>query len=308
VIILFDGDRAGQAAAERSMPLFLAEELWPFFIQLPAGKDPDEVVAEEGAEAFLGRISRAIPLLDHLIAQKARSAQTSAEARSEALGQLAPLFARLPADQLDFYANVVARQFGIDAQLAVKHMTETVREEKARAAGSLRPPGSDSSRPASRAAIISLPVHEEFLTHWMLQEPEEILPAVLEAEIVDWLTHPGLQQFLRNAVAPLKDGQLPNVASLVEDVQDTALQTRLRELMVRALYLGDRPKAQALTQTINGIKEHNLTQLLRYLQGELIRLEREKGDVGEILRLGKQRAELQRELQELIRRSRGGNV
>ncbi|MBC2593094.1 DNA primase [Ruficoccus amylovorans] len=50
--VLLDGDSAGQKAALRMLPLALKAGLDVRFLRLPAGSDPDELLAEGGAEAL----------------------------------------------------------------------------------------------------------------------------------------------------------------------------------------------------------------------------------------------------------------
>ncbi len=64
-VLCFDGDaagsRAGARAAERVLPL-LRPSYGMRFALLPAGEDPDSLIARDGAEAFTRLISGAIPL------------------------------------------------------------------------------------------------------------------------------------------------------------------------------------------------------------------------------------------------------
>jgi len=56
VIICYDGDDAGQAAALKSIPLLEQAELKVSVAMLPKGKDPDEYIGEYGPDAFLREI------------------------------------------------------------------------------------------------------------------------------------------------------------------------------------------------------------------------------------------------------------
>lgn len=62
VIVLFDGDSAGQKAAFRSLPILLAEGLFPRGVTLPNKLDPDDFVKAHGADA-LRSLLRAAPEL-----------------------------------------------------------------------------------------------------------------------------------------------------------------------------------------------------------------------------------------------------
>lgn len=52
VVLVFDGDAAGQGAADRSLELFLAHEVDVRVLTLPAGVDPCDFLLAEGADAF----------------------------------------------------------------------------------------------------------------------------------------------------------------------------------------------------------------------------------------------------------------
>lgn len=60
VVLLFDGDEAGQRAADRAVEVLLAEPLDVQVAVLPAGQDPDDLLkSDHGREAFFGVIDGA---------------------------------------------------------------------------------------------------------------------------------------------------------------------------------------------------------------------------------------------------------
>ena len=52
VVLVFDGDNAGQQAAERSLTKFISQEVDLRILTLPMGKDPADFLEEEGADSF----------------------------------------------------------------------------------------------------------------------------------------------------------------------------------------------------------------------------------------------------------------
>lgn len=72
-ILCFDGDAAGQRAAaraaERALPLLQGGHSFRFAL-LPAGHDPDSLVAESGANAMEMVLSAAVPMVDLLWRQE----------------------------------------------------------------------------------------------------------------------------------------------------------------------------------------------------------------------------------------------
>jgi hypothetical protein len=69
-VLLFDGDAAGRTAAERALPLLLAEGLRVRAAFLPAGEDPDTLLAQSGPSALRELVDRAGPYLDHRIDER----------------------------------------------------------------------------------------------------------------------------------------------------------------------------------------------------------------------------------------------
>ncbi|MBO5888872.1 MAG: DNA primase [Clostridia bacterium] len=64
VVVSFDGDAAGQKATLRSLSIFEDEGFEVRVINLPNGKDPDEVINEYGVNAYQKLIDDAEPLID----------------------------------------------------------------------------------------------------------------------------------------------------------------------------------------------------------------------------------------------------
>jgi DNA primase len=67
VVLVFDGDAAGQSAADRALEVFLGHELDVRVLSLPANLDPCDFLLKEGAEAFRGLVSRAVDPLAFLL-------------------------------------------------------------------------------------------------------------------------------------------------------------------------------------------------------------------------------------------------
>ncbi len=65
VVIVYDGDKAGESAALRALELFIEEGVNVRVAALPQGDDPDTFVRREGAEAFRGLINGAKEIFDY---------------------------------------------------------------------------------------------------------------------------------------------------------------------------------------------------------------------------------------------------
>ncbi|MCK5734206.1 MAG: DNA primase, partial [Candidatus Latescibacteria bacterium] len=73
VVLVYDADQAGSAAALRGIDILLAADLDVRVISLPEGHDPDSFVREEGPDRFLNLLQDAQPILDYKLSQLGRS-------------------------------------------------------------------------------------------------------------------------------------------------------------------------------------------------------------------------------------------
>jgi DNA primase len=67
VVLVFDGDAAGVAAAKRSLELMLSEDANVKVLLLPEGEDPDSILNKKGAEHFRELLSQALSPVDFML-------------------------------------------------------------------------------------------------------------------------------------------------------------------------------------------------------------------------------------------------
>jgi DNA primase len=65
IVLLFDGDAAGGAAADRTLELFLTQPIEIAIASLPPGVDPDEMFLQHGAAGFMKVIDSAVDALKY---------------------------------------------------------------------------------------------------------------------------------------------------------------------------------------------------------------------------------------------------
>ncbi len=65
VIVVYDGDQAGQTASLRGLDLLLEEGCQVRLMDLPQGKDPDDFIRSEGGGAFRQKMQQAKDLLEY---------------------------------------------------------------------------------------------------------------------------------------------------------------------------------------------------------------------------------------------------
>ena len=166
VVLLFDGDAAGQSAAERALPILLAEGIRVRAAFLPLGEDPDTLLAKSGIPALRACVDSAVPLLDHLIerALKDAAGHGTAWAASDAARSLAP-YLRALTDPVERASYI--RQLSSQLEIPPAALDEALRQDKDKGA-----PARPAPRPAAPAVASDLPPVERALVAALAAHPD----------------------------------------------------------------------------------------------------------------------------------------
>jgi DNA primase len=199
IVVVFDGDAAGQRAAQKAIPLFVdAGILGGRIARLPAGVDPDDFVrqTDRGPEAFRRLVEGARPMLDQFIQDVASDANVPD--RVTALRAICALLVKVK-DQTtrEIYAGQLAGILKLEPQQvrrALQEATATAqRQTRPHEAAPAAPAAAAPSAPAAR-----LPAEElEFLT--VVGRYPELLRTPEAARAGDLLVHPMARQLYRAA-------------------------------------------------------------------------------------------------------------
>ena len=97
VVLLFDGDEAGQRAMERALEVLLPEGLRVHAAVLPAGLDPDDFLARHGPEALRALVDAAPAALDAVIQRVVARGCASPAEKADAVAAMAPVLSMVHA-------------------------------------------------------------------------------------------------------------------------------------------------------------------------------------------------------------------
>ncbi len=115
IVVLFDGDSAGREAAERSLPLLLAANVYPKGLVLPNDQDPDDFVKSEGAEALKNLINRAQDLFSMILDMWLKGYRGEASEKVRISTQLQPVFQAIQDPRLKaLYLKEAAEKMSVD--------------------------------------------------------------------------------------------------------------------------------------------------------------------------------------------------
>jgi DNA primase len=96
VVLLFDGDEAGQRAMLRALEVLLPAGLRVSAAALPGGQDPDDFLRSHGAEALRALVDGAKPALEVAILRAAAAGCRTPWERADAVAAVTPLLALVP--------------------------------------------------------------------------------------------------------------------------------------------------------------------------------------------------------------------
>jgi DNA primase len=159
IVVNFDPDTAGAAAAERSLALLVSEEFQIKVLTLEAGFDPDLFIRRKGKAAYDEALRHSQKYFDYLI-ERSRSlfpARTP-EGKVKALNYLLPHIQRVPSRIVrDEWANEISHRLGIESAVLrqeLRHAAGT------RAASRVNAPGAAVLTDAERVLIRALASQE----------------------------------------------------------------------------------------------------------------------------------------------------
>lgn len=214
IVVMFDGDRAGQTAAERSLPTLLAAGLFPRGLILPSEYDPDEFVSEFGPQKLRDLISKSPDLFSIILKKAMLGFDGSQTEKVKVMDRMKPAVEATADSRLrDLYTAELAEAIQVDKRWAAHTFhNKGVSPATAKAAtvASVQQPGvnhpqsqSGSTPTAGGSAetneVIDLkgaPRAEVELLNLALMQAE-YLQELIESGIVDAFHHKGTQALLR---------------------------------------------------------------------------------------------------------------
>jgi DNA primase len=199
VIINYDPDSAGQAAAERSVSLLLEHDFEVKVLALPAigekKADPDFFIREKGVDAYVKALKESPPYVDYLIRRARQMDLTTGEGKLRALNFLMPYVQKIPNGLLrSEWATRISQQLRIDEPVLRAALNKAAAERRSEVKTKPELVGK-AGKPAERRLIRMLAEAEEFKRELAQQlkqsrlyqglETEKIFVALIAAGLAD---------------------------------------------------------------------------------------------------------------------------
>jgi DNA primase len=282
VIVMFDGDGAGSAAAAKAFPALARAQLASYVISLPQGEDPDSIIREKGPDAVKEMLSKRIGLLDKIIYDAAEECDGSAQDTARRILALKSYFDILSTSiEGDLYRKRVAEAFKVD--------TETVFR-------CLRGSGVKSTNwnhRQNKREDLSLPgqVEERELVGLLLDCPELWNESVVSGTIA-MVSDPLIKGLLEEIGSRIERKE-SSIADLVTMADSKNIGPWLAERAMVCLF-EDRAKAQkALEEISTKLKQASIKGEIKELEKE-IQLANSQGNDVRVLELSRKKTNLQK--------------
>lgn len=272
VVIAYDSDTAGQNATMRGLDLLSAAGCDIKVLRLPQGKDPDELIRNQGAAAFIQSVTKALPLIEFklkLALEAHNGAGNDAEIKAAALHEVLPILRDIPtAIKREEYAREVAELLNVPEETLRRDLRRmawrTVPGVSAHNAGRNRDNTVDTGLGARQFRMPTDPVQyaEVFLLRLVLAYPH--LVERMWAELPDAFSDQPLLERLARAI----DGHLSGsqaVAALMEQVEDP----EARSLLVTLQELPTKDPERDFVECIATIHKHTAQRRIDDLQKRL---------------------------------------
>ncbi|MNJ93447.1 DNA primase [compost metagenome] len=214
VVALFDGDSAGMQAAERSLPILLAADLYPKGLTLPNNMDPDDYVKKYGAEALKIELDRAPDLFVMILERWLEGYRGEASEKVQLADKLKPLFATIPDTRLrDLYVTEAAQKMGVALpwlrqSVGIQSSGPVNPQKRVDLSMTMRPAANINQKPESavstqvEAGKITLQgaSKAEVLVLGLVLKSRASFEMFMNEKLVESIVHPGVKKILEKAV------------------------------------------------------------------------------------------------------------
>jgi len=238
VIIAYDADAAGQAAALRSLDILGAKGIKVTVLQVPDGKDPDEYIRKNGPERFHALLEKALPLIDFklLAARRANTADNVLDLLGYQDAACQILSNEDNAIVRELYAVKLAEELNATADTVMKEIErrhhnpdESKQKDQLRQKLAARTPA--AATPAVADALVTR--EELYLLSMLAADPD--LWDQLESKPISGDFSEGVMQEIAETALQMASQHQLDTASLIGLGQDrTARGQPLHELLARA--------------------------------------------------------------------------
>ena len=292
IVVNFDPDAAGAAAADRSLALLVGEDFEIKVLTLDAGLDPDLFLRKRGREAYADALKGSQKYFDYLIDRaRATFPARTPEGKVKAVNFLLPHIHRVPSRiARDELAKEMAQRLGIDSSVLMQELRHAASTRSSTVKPPAETPVTDAERILIRALASGGQLDVEPGTN-PLSEPDEQLDLQRQTRyaLTTERLHHGLtaESLLEALLASDEDAA---------DPMDLPLSDAARALLASTLLREDEPlTAELLEEALHALRRRHLEHQRLHLRTQIAEAER-KNDGQALNRLMQEKVKLDRAL------------
>jgi DNA primase len=207
VMVLFDGDQAGQDAAERSLPLLLQADLYPKGLILPQGLDPDDYVKKYGADALKVLMNESQDLFTVVLDSWMAGFKGEPAEKIKLVDKVKPILSSIPDPRLrDLYIGVLASKAGVTTQWLIQSLSLQKNVSTMRPAQVVKTPSVNGTNSAktketeeAKISLKSAPMAEITMMSLALKTRANF-EIFLQENIFDFILSEGVRSILQRAL------------------------------------------------------------------------------------------------------------
>ena len=221
VVVLFDGDEAGQMAAERSLPILLSQGLFPRGLTLTEAKDPDEFIHKFGVEALREKIQTSPDLFKVILKTWMQGYRGEPSQKVKLSDKLRPLFDAIVDSRLkSLYADDVCQIMGVTkewlrsaltgnatgrSQMSYNSQNQAAKNQTATEKNANHPVPSAEMTEVQKIKISDAPKVELMLLQNVLKSRANLVMVLEQKDPLDFkqllsqIKHLGIKQIFENA-------------------------------------------------------------------------------------------------------------
>lgn len=293
VIVLFDGDSAGQAATEKSLPLLFEAGLYPKGLTLPDNQDPDEFLMVNAPDKMETALSTAPDLFSHILRRWMEGFQGSATDKIKMVHRVNDLLLSLKNNSLkSLYWNELSHRLGVDSNWMRRAIQEKRGSRNQSGAGgnsslpeareeSVESPSVSNLEPKSveknhdfereKVDLKGAPKWELILLAMALYPKSTHWDRILHTEEIKIMSHLGVRRVFEKAISLTGQSGLPfdNLFVLItNEIQNPDLLTAL----ITELPANDPEREERLlTDCLKKVRIYDLDMKINHLAQELKR-------------------------------------
>ena len=334
IVMMFDSDEAGVRAAMKSAELSLAQGLWPTWLSVPDGKDPDDFVRQHGGDAMRELLKREeAPLLDFYIREKARAAGSNLHARAKVMAEVAPLLVGQPETVRQGYEMLIAELVGVDPMTVRSQIRHARADQRGRAkrdaaraarspkftppseggdeygtAGAAAPNGPAPSGPDEEGTSASEPparlpiaAAEGELIRLLAQSLDSLANDVGRVGARAWVSNPEVGKVVDRFLSASREGRQPTALDLLSEIHNPEINTLVYDAITDdTLHYSDDKLPAAVKVCFVRLYDGSLERKGRELDRQRALLEADGGtDTITLAGIVQQRLDIEREREKL---------